>query len=446
MNSTLSLLVVDDEADFRDLLVRRFQRKGHQVVGAASAEAAMQALDERCFDVGIFDIKMPGMDGLQLLEQARKLQPDMEVLMLTGYGTIETAIQAMKLGAYDYLTKPCNLEELEVLLGKAAEKKQLAEANLGLQEALKRNLPERRILGESPKMRCVLEIVRKVAPSNSPVLIEGESGTGKELIARALHDWSPRAQQPFIAVNAGALPGHLLESELFGHEKGAFTGAVAQKKGLVEVAHRGTLFLDEIGEMDAGLQVKLLRFLETGEFRRVGDNRLRRVEVRIVAATNRKLELEVREGRFREDLYYRLNVIRIVVPPLRERREDIPLLAQHFLEKEAVAGQRKTLAAEALRALEAYDFPGNVRELANLVERGYLLASGDTIATEDLFGASPVKPASTGTLKEVEREYILRVMREVGGNKTRAAAILGISVRNLYRKLEEYGCSPPIEV
>ncbi|MEW6660783.1 MAG: sigma-54 dependent transcriptional regulator [Bacillota bacterium] len=438
MNILPSLLIVDDEAEFRDLLVRRFQRKGHQVVGTASAEGALAVLDERCFDVGIFDIKMPGVDGLQLLELARKAQPDMEVLMLTGYGTIQTAIQAMKLGAYDYLTKPCNLEELEILVAKAAEKKQLVETKTVLHEAFRRNATQSRIVGESPKMGCVLEIARKVAPSGSPVLIEGESGTGKELIARALHDWSPRVQQPFVVVNAGALSGHLLESELFGHEKGAFTGAVAQKKGLVEMAHRGTLFLDEIGEMDPGLQVKLLRFLETGEFRRVGDNRLRQVEVRIVAATNRKLEAEVKEGRFREDLYYRLNVIRILVPPLRERKEDIPLLAQYFLAGSA-AGRGKRLSPDAMGALEAYDFPGNVRELANLVERGCLLASGDLITAADLFGSSPGKNTPADTLKDVEREHILRVMGEVGGNKTRAAAILGISVRNLYRKLEEYG-------
>lgn len=324
MSGQVNILFVDDEEAFRDLLVRRFCRKGFAVVGAGSGPEALERLEEEFFDLAVVDLKMPGMDGLELLQKFKEAQPETQVLILTGHGTIESAIQAMKLGAYDYLTKPCNLEELEILLQKALEKRKLLGQNRGLQEALNRKLGSRRIIGNSEKIRRLLEMVKKVADSSSPVLIEGESGTGKELIAEALHVWSSRASQPFIVINCGALPGHLLESELFGHERGAFTGAIKQKKGLVEASDGGTLFLDEIGELDPQVQVKLLRFLETGEFRRVGDNRLRYVDVRVVAATNRRLEEKIQQGRFRDDLYYRLNVFKLSVPLCGNARKIYP--------------------------------------------------------------------------------------------------------------------------
>ncbi|ABB15526.1 sigma-54-dependent transcriptional regulator [Carboxydothermus hydrogenoformans] len=439
MKETIKVLVVDDEENFRDLLIQRLTRKGYEVKGAATGEEALQFLKEETFHLAIFDIKMPGIDGIELLQRARQLDENLQVIILTGHGTIESAIGAMKLGAYDYLTKPCNLAELEITLQKAYEKRQLLEENLGMKEVLLRDRSSKVIVGKSKAITRVLELAKKVAASDSPVLIEGESGTGKELIVNAIHQWSSRAQQPLIAINSGALPAQLLESELFGYEKGAFTGAITTKIGLIESAHRGTLFLDEIGEMELGLQVKLLRFLETGEFRRVGDIRLRKVDVRVIAATNRNLEEEVAKGNFREDLYYRLNVIKIRVPPLRERKEDIPLLVEYFLQK-AGNGVKKELTPEALQALMSYDYPGNVRELFNILERGLLLSTGDKIQKEDLFGCLPREeaPKKIYTLEEMEKRYIKQVLEAVQWNKTKAAELLGISVRNLYRKIEEY--------
>jgi len=438
MKEQIKVLIVDDEESFRDLLVQRFSRKGCLVKGVGTGEAALKTLMEEAFQVAVFDLKMPGMDGLELLRRARQLEDNLQVIMLTGHGTTESAIEAMKMGAYDYLTKPCNLAELEITIQKAFEKRQLLEENSGLKEVLRKDRSSRIPVGKSPAITRVLEMTRKVAASDSPILVEGESGTGKELIVSAIHQCSSRAQQPLVAVNSGALPAQLLESELFGHEKGAFTGALTKKKGLIESAHRGTLFLDEIGEMDLGLQVKLLRFLETGEFRRVGDVRLRRVDVRVVAATNRNLAEEIARGNFREDLYYRLNVIKIVVPPLRERKEDIPLLVEYFLQKSG-GGKSKTLAPEAMEALMRHDYPGNVRELFNILERGILLSSGENIQEEDLFGCitGPREP-EVYTLEEMEKRHIKQVLRKVQGNKTHAAELLGISLRNLYRKIETY--------
>ncbi|GAV25378.1 sigma-54-dependent Fis family transcriptional regulator [Carboxydothermus islandicus] len=439
MKETIKVLVVDDEENFRDLLIQRLNRKGYEVKGAGTGEEALQFLKEETFHLAIFDIKMPGMDGIELLQRARQLDENLQVIILTGHGTIESAIGAMKLGAYDYLTKPCNLAELEITLQKAYEKRQLLEENLGMKEVLRRDRSSKIIVGKSQAITRVLELAKKVAASDSPVLIEGESGTGKELIVNAIHQWSNRAQQPLVAINSGALPAQLLESELFGYEKGAFTGALTTKMGLIESAHRGTLFLDEIGEMELGLQVKLLRFLETGEFRRVGDVRLRKVDVRVIAATNRNLEEEVAKGNFREDLYYRLNVIKIRVPPLRERKEDIPLLVEYFLQKVG-NGVKKELTPEAMKALMSYDYPGNVRELFNILERGLLLSTGNKIQKEDLFGCLPreEEPKKIYTLEEMEKRYIKQVLEAVQWNKTKAAELLGISVRNLYRKIEEY--------
>lgn len=435
-----SILVVDDEADFRDLMLKRLTRKKYGVSGAACGQEALELIRDRMFDVALVDLKMPGMDGLELLGHLRNLSPETEVIILTGHGTTETAVEAMKMGAYDYLTKPVDLQELQVLIDKAAEKASLRKKNLGLTAALARENSSsfHGMLGNAPAMVRLRALISKVADSPSPVLVEGESGTGKEMVSRALHFESHRAKAPFIVVNCGALPEQLMESELFGYEKGAFTGAQSTKPGLVEMADGGSLFLDEIGELPVGLQAKLLRFLESGEFRRVGDTRLRWVQTRIIAATNRCLRQEVEAGNFREDLFYRLEVVKIHVPPLRERKEDIPLLANFFLKRKYAD---KEFAANALEALQNHDFPGNVRELANLVERGALLSDGNIIYAEDMFGHSVQQASRTGrpeSLEEVEKRHIQLVLDYTGWDKKQAAEILGISLRNLYRKIETY--------
>ncbi len=447
-----SLLIADDEDSFRQLLQQRLTRKGYLVTAVASGTAALQAVSEEEYDAAIFDLKMPGMEGIEALRRAREIQPSLPVLILTGHGSIETAIEAIRAGAYDYLTKPCNLAELELILQKALERRVLEVENRGLREVLRRQEAGVEIVGQSRALNRLMELTERVAQSESPVLIEGESGTGKELIARAVHGLSPRAGGPFIPINAGALPANLLESELFGHAKGAYTGAVGAKPGLVELAEGGTLFLDEIGEMPLELQAKLLRFLESHELRRVGDTKIRRVDVRIVAATNRRLIDEVREGRFREDLYYRLNVVALAVPPLRERREDIPALVEHFL---ARIGSSKEMTPEAMQALLQHELKGNVRELFNLVQRGAILSPDRFIAPEDLgLGPAPpppaepvaqVDPAATDafpTLDEMERTHIARALERTGWNRAQAAELLGISVRNLYRKIDSYNLAP----
>ena len=449
MVRTWSLLVADDEEGFRELLRQRLQRKGYNVTAVADGTGALAALAAEEFDAAIFDLKMPGADGITVLRKAREVQPTLPVLILTGHGSIETAIEAIRVGAYDYLTKPCNLTELELLLQKAIERKTLESQNQSLRAVLRRQEGDLHIVGGSAAIAKLLQLTERVALSETAVLVEGESGTGKELVARAVHTLSPRAAGPFVPVNCGALPGQLLESELFGHARGAFTGAVEAKPGLAEMAEGGTLFLDEIGEMPLELQAKLLRFLESRELRRVGDTRLKRVDVRIVAATNRKLADEVKAGRFREDLYYRLNVVALHVPPLRDRRDDIPDLVQHFLGR---IGSGKELTPEALDALTAYSYPGNVRELFNLVQRGAILSPDRFIAPEDLGltveQEAPPKRDEPGTtegfpsLEEVERRHIARALTQAGWNRAHAAQLLGISVRNLYRKIEAYDLTP----
>ncbi|XJZ28909.1 sigma-54-dependent transcriptional regulator [Bacillota bacterium Lsc_1132] len=439
---TARLLVVDDEEDIIELLVHRLRRKGFEVDFSLTAEDALPLLKKHYFDVAIYDIRLPKMDGITLLKETKSIQPDIQVLMLTGHGTIETAIEAMKNGAFDYLAKPYNLSELELTITKALENKLLKEKNESMRKIMKQQNGFE-IIGENPRFQELLNLTKRVADSDVPVLIEGESGTGKELFAKALHYWSCRAEEPFVAVNSGALPEQLLESELFGHVKGAFTGASQDKKGLVEAANGGTLFLDELGEMPLVLQVKLLRFLETGEFRRVGDIRERRVAVRVVAATNRDLEKEVAAGNFRQDLYYRLNVVKLTIPPLRERKDDLPLLIDFFIKKRAL-DREKTMSDEAFAELQAYDFPGNVRELHHLIERGLLLSKGNTIEAEDLLLANhsrnsrSLAKAELHTLEEIEKTHIEKVLKQLAWNKTKAAEVLGISVRNLYRKIEQY--------
>lgn len=438
----IKVLVVDDEKDLLQLLVQRLKRKGYLATGVNSAEEALIILEKELYDVGIFDIRMEAMDGLELLSEAKKLQKDIEVIMLTGHGTIDTAIEAMKLGAYDYLTKPYKLTELEAVLVKAAEKKSLKEENEKMKRLMTKDSDDVQIIGKSKAITKVIELTEQVANSDIPILIQGETGTGKELFAKALHEWSERKSAPFVAINSGALPEQLLESELFGHMKGAFTGANQEKKGLVEVANGGTLFLDELGEMPLPLQIKLLRFLENGEFRRVGDVRVRKVQVRVVAATNRNIEEEVREERFREDLYYRLHVIKLEVPPLRERTEDLPLLIDFFLAKKK-QWQHKQLSKEALESLKTYHFPGNVRELFHILERGFLLAKEDIVEAKNLMLPPSIleekrEYIEPKTLAEVEKEHILQALQKTNWNKGQAAEILGISTRNIYRKIEQY--------
>lgn len=439
--SKIKVLVVDDEVDLLQLLVQRLIRKGFEARGATSAEEALVLLEEELFDVGIFDIRMEAMDGLELLAESKKLQPDIEVIMLTGHGTIDTAIEAMKLGAYDYLSKPYKLTELETILVKAVEKKGLKEENEKMKRLISKDDHGVKIIGESHQIKAVIELTKQVANSDIPILIQGETGTGKELFAKALHEWSERESAPFVAINSGALSEQLLESELFGHVKGAFTGAQQEKKGLVEVANGGTLFLDELGDMPLPLQIKLLRFLESGEFRRVGDVKLRKVTVRVVAATNRDMEEEVKEERFREDLYYRLHVIKLVVPPLRDRKEDLSALINYFL-KQKRQWQGKILSKEAFECLKQYQFPGNVRELFHILERGFLLSKGVVVEPSDLMLPTAIVEQATKvgmkTLAEIEKAHIKATLEITNWNKTAAAELLGTSVRNIYRKIEQY--------
>ena len=456
MSRTPTMLVVDDEESLRALIANRLRRKGYEVTEAATGQDALGAIIQQEFDLALFDLRLPDIDGMECLRRAKEAQPNLEVLMLTGHGTIETAIEAMKLGAYDYLTKPANLAELEVVLGKALEKRLLANQNRGLREAIRRQQEQVAIVGGSAAIDRLLLLTERVAAADSPVLIEGESGTGKELVARAVHDGSARADGPLITVNCGALPNNLLESELFGHARGAFTGAVQAKAGLVEMADRGTLFLDEVGELPLDLQAKLLRFLETGEYRRVGETRLRRVDTRIVAATNRRLADAVALNQFREDLYYRLNVVRLEVPPLRDRASDIPMLVEHFLSR---LRSDKQFAPEAMEALLAYPFPGNVRELFNIVQRAVILSPDQWVTPEDLglpaapghlavapaaanAGGAPPDPDAILPLGEMERRHILAALQATGWHRAQAAGLLGISVRNLYRKIDQFGLLP----
>lgn len=432
------ILLVDDEEKFIQLLKERLLRKGYHVEASSCSLKALKLIEEQEFDVALFDIMMSNLNGLELLERAKEIQPNLQVVMLTGYGAIETAIEAMKKGAYDYLTKPIKPTELELILQKAAERKRLQEQNSKLTEVIKRCSKQYAMIGESKSMMELRYMIERVADSSLPALILGESGTGKELVANALHYQSCRADQPFIPINASAIPSNLLESELFGYAKGAFTGAQGTKKGLVELANGGTLFLDEIGDMEVALQSKLLRFIDTGEFRPVGGTVAKRTNVRIVAATNLDLEQEIREGRFREDLFYRISAITISMPPLRQREEDVLLLADYFLR--ARAGRKKYLSQEAKEFLLSYHFPGNVRELVNLIERGVLMSQGEEIKKNDLFSSSSyIKNESKSfILKDVEREHIKYVLKATGWDKPEAAERLKIGLRTLYRKIEEY--------
>lgn len=436
----INLLIVDDDSDFRDALVTRFKRRGFRVQDAGDASKAL-GLAERCeFDVAVFDVVMPGVSGLQLLEQYKQHHADSEVIMLTGQGTIETAVEAMKLGAYDFLTKPFSLQGLESLIEKACERRRLKRENEQLRALLRRSQTDDVMVGQSRAIREIFRLIERAGPSDKAILIQGESGTGKELVARALHRHSCRCDRPMVVINCAALPESLLESELFGHERGAFTGAMAAKQGLFEVADGGTLFIDEIGEMPGALQAKLLRVLEDGSLRRIGSIKERRVNVRLLAATNQNLSQQVREGRFREDLYYRINVLSLELPPLRERREDIPLLIRHFV------GAHWKIEDEALETLCRYDWPGNVRQLINAVERAKIMAEGSLLRLRDFpreatdfdLCEESCHPVEQDNLAAIERFKVVEVLRREGGNKARAARALGIDRRKLYRLVEKH--------
>jgi DNA-binding NtrC family response regulator len=442
---SIKLLIVDDDDDMRDDLVQLFRKQGHEVTAAVSGEDALDKAAHARFDVALLDLHLPGISGIDVLAQLKEQQPELEALMLTAHSSIETAVEAMRRGAYDYLTKPFRAADLEVHIQKAFEKVQLQRREQQWLRHLSYESPRYRLVGSSPALRKVIGLIEKVAATDSTVLVRGASGTGKELVARALHSNSPRRTRPLVTINCAALQETLLESELFGHEKGAFTGAVAAKPGLVEVAEGGTLFIDEIGEMAPGLQAKLLRVLEDGHYRRVGGTRETNADVRVVAATNRELAEEIKNGKFREDLYYRLNVVSIFLPPLRERREDIPELIEHFLTTRQIGPLRSRIDAEALKALKAYAWPGNVRELANVLERAQILAENHVITVEDLPENVMTAAVSSETtagdprhLSEVERRHVQAVLHEEKGNKVHAARVLGISRRSLYRLIEKY--------
>jgi len=442
----LRVLVVDDDQAIREALSRTLEKLGYDVVLANDGQAGLDRLREGEIHILLADLQMPKLGGQELLKAARAIAPDVEVIVITGHGTVEDAVEAMKEGAYDFITKPFKRVQLERTIRRAAEKQALAMQNRRLQSRLDEIQGAGRIIGSSPLFLKTLDLVRQVAPSTATILIQGESGTGKELIADAIHHGSPRRERAFIKVNCAALPEALLESELFGHERGAFTGAVTRKEGRFELADGGTLFMDEIGEISPAMQAKLLRVLQSGEFERVGGTRTLTADVRVIAATNSDVAVLVREKRFREDLYYRLNVITIQLPPLRARQDDIPLLAHHFLRKYA-AKNAKTVggfAEEALDILQTYAWPGNVRELANVIERAVVLTRSSVISPADLpealVGADQAARhlvISIGTpLEEVEDRLIEETLRYTKGDKTLAAKLLGIATRTIYRRVK----------
>ncbi|HEX9577130.1 MAG TPA: sigma-54 dependent transcriptional regulator [Myxococcales bacterium] len=449
-----TVLLVDDEQANLDSLERIFSREGYRVLLAASGQAAVEMLRSGQVDVVLTDLMMPGMSGEELLRAVRAVAPEAEVVLMTAYGTVEAAVAAMKDGAYDFLTKPLKRHAVLKSVAQALEKRRLVQENKQLRARLAG--VEQPIVGQSPALRATLDIIRQAAPSSATVLLLGESGTGKELFARALHEHSARAAAPFVPINCAAIPETILESELFGYERGAFTGAVQRKEGRIERANAGTLFLDEVGELTAAVQVKLLRFLQEGEIEHLGGTGALRVDCRVVAATNVDLAARVREGKFREDLFYRLNVIQVVLPPLRDRIEDIPLLADHFVARYAAKNGKtiRGLTSAAMEALEAYPWPGNVRELENAIERAVVLSRGPEIDVDDLpeslraggaaraaglpgavEGRTLTVPLGT-TMEDIELRVIRETLRQTKGDKSLAAQLLGIAARTIYRKLD----------
>lgn len=442
------ILIVDDEPNIRQGLAEALDGQGYEIEQAPNGEAALARLKLTSFDLVLLDLVMEEMDGIEVLQEINRQWPQTEVVIITAHGTIETAVKALKEGAYDYLTKPINVKRFRSYVHNILRTQELEEENRRLKEQLRTEREYSQIIGRSEKLLTVLEMIGQLAPTDVNILIEGESGTGKELVAQAIHQKSGRDQGPFVSLNCGALPRELIGSELFGHEKGAFTGASQQKQGRFELAHRGTLFLDEIAEMDLEAQVNLLRILEGGRFRRVGGTSEIEVDVRVIAATNKNLQEQVAERRFREDLFYRLNVVKMSLPPLRERREDVQLLAQHFLDTFGVKYHKPDLqfASEVSSRFADYNWPGNIRELKNCVERAVILSRGTVVGLdllpERLHQESGL-PAESGlsvgiSLAEVEKEIIRQTLEHTGGHRKRTAEMLGISERDLYYKLKKY--------
>ncbi|MCX5815646.1 MAG: sigma-54 dependent transcriptional regulator [Proteobacteria bacterium] len=445
----IRILIVDDEHQLIEAFRKKLSKEGMEVFTALNGRAAISIIKQEALDIGLFDIRLPDIDGVELLGRLKEMQPTVEVIMLTGHASVDTAIQSMKLGAYDYLTKPCKLSELHNVILKAYEKKQLKEKNIVLEEHLQRIELHDRLIGESKKMREVKKFISLVSTSNVPVLVLGETGTGKELVARAIHALSTRSANPFVAINASCLQENILESELFGYKKGAFTGAQTDKVGLLEIANKGTFFVDEVGDMGPAIQAKLLRVLEGAVFRKLGDTKEIRVDVRFVFATNKSIEEEIETNRFRKDLFYRLNTFVIVVPPLNDRRDDIPILVEYFMEKHAMGGKKKSISKQAMDLLVEYNWPGNVRELANVLERAVLVSvDRGEILTDDLphsmVHTMPVAASknrkqrlnqNTLRLDNIEKEHIERVLMFADGNKSKAARLLGISRKKLYQKI-----------
>ncbi len=463
-HKSLRVLFVDDEQSLQEFMRTELPRMGHEVTVCPDGRAAVKALEKTRFDAAILDLRMPGMSGIEVLHQLKTVSPDTEAVVMTGYASQDTAVQALRLGAFDYITKPCKLDEIEVILQKIAEKRELVNKTLALESRVQAAEGPTALIGNSPAMAAVHRLIATVAPTDSTVMIMGETGTGKELVARTLFEKSQRADKPFVPVNCGAISEHLVESELFGHRKGAFTGAERDHKGLFEVANGGTLFLDELGELNKNIQVKLLRFLESGEIRRVGETAPFRTDVRVLCATNRDLRGMIAKDDFREDLYFRVNTFEIRLPPLRERRTDIPDLARHLLARAArrpLDQVADLLSMEAIVVLQDYDWPGNVRELANVMQHALILSNGQRIQPDHFphtvrsgqgrviagtiapppASAVPPRPSPTDpekrTLRAIEMEHILRTLEKNKGNKPKTAEELGISLKTLYNKLNQ---------
>ena len=448
------ILIVDDEKSIRDFLEIMLKKEGYRVSSASGGEDAMRLFNNSSYDLVISDVRMKGMGGVELLKNIKETSPETIVLIVTAYASVDTAIDAMKAGAYDYLTKPFKIDEVKYIIKNALDRKRLETENILLKKELKSKYGFANLIGTSPRMLEIYEIIKRVTSAKANILITGESGTGKELVARAIHYEGDRKDKPFVPINCGAIPENLIESELFGHQKGAFTGAVANKSGLFEMANQGTIFLDEITELPVQLQVKLLRVIQERNFRRVGGIEDIAVDVRIIAASNKEIDREVKEGRFREDLFYRLNVIPIQMPPLRERKEDIRLLAEHFFEKHTkeLGKEIKGISREAMDYLESYSYPGNIRELENIIERAVALENTSIILTDSLpdyivhkkaVDVSVCPRAETSnlekTIEDYEKAIILDALKKSGGVKKKAAELLGLSFRSMRYKLDKYG-------